>query len=46
VAQPGSALASGARSRWFKSSHPDHKLDKKAGFDDPAFLLHILFNSK
>lgn len=23
VAQPGGALASGARGRWFKSSHPD-----------------------
>ncbi len=25
VAQPGSALAWGARGRWFKSSHPDQK---------------------
>src|SRR5262249_54263080 len=24
VAQPGRALRSGRRSRWFKSSHPDH----------------------
>src|SRR5262249_26581429 len=26
VAQPGRALRSGRRSRWFKSSHPDHSL--------------------
>jgi hypothetical protein len=26
VAQHGSALALGARSRWFKSSRPDHNL--------------------
>ncbi len=24
VAQPGSALRSGRRGRWFESSHPDH----------------------
>ncbi len=31
VAQPGSALRSGRRGRWFESSHPDfHKLYNEA----------------
>ena len=29
VAQPGSALRSGRRGRWFESSHPDKKLRQK-----------------
>ncbi len=32
VAQLGGALASGARGRRFKSSHPDHFLRKQYGF--------------
>jgi hypothetical protein len=28
VAQPGSALRSGRRGRWFESSHPDKKSKK------------------
>lgn len=30
VAQPGRALALGARGRWFESSHPDHSFTGSA----------------
>lgn len=32
IAQSGSALALGARGRWFKSIYPDHLLDRVAKF--------------
>jgi GNAT superfamily N-acetyltransferase len=49
VAQPGSAHASGAWGRWFKSSRPDHFFIFKAGAKliclAPAFLLLDLHRS-
>src|SRR5205823_8124646 len=35
VAQPGRALRSGRRSRWFKSSHPDHLHRPATGQESP-----------
>lgn len=41
VAQPGSALALGARSRRFKSARPDQKLVSKNAFARAFFYGHI-----
>jgi hypothetical protein len=40
VAQPGSALASGVRGRWFESSHPDQKFRGLGITCLTPFLLH------
>ncbi len=49
VAQPGSALRSGRRGRWFESSHPDFALQsptcRQAGLASEGFLLYILSKS-
>jgi hypothetical protein len=39
VAQPGSAPASGAGSRWFKSSRPDQQTQGLRSHDPSPFLL-------
>ena len=44
VAQPGRALRSGRRGRWFKSSRPDHDFNKLRLLELPGdrFLLPML----
>ena len=39
VAQPGSALRSGRRGRWFESSHPDKKMKPFKCMNLKGFLI-------
>jgi hypothetical protein len=44
VAQPGSAPASGAGGRWFKSSHPDQEF-KVYGISRKPFFVHATLDA-
>ena len=45
VAQPGRALRSGRRSRWFESSHPDHFLLEEID-NEMLIFVHVFVDGR